>query len=103
MEKTVSATEARVHFGEILRKVAEDEQVFIVERGGQPAAAVLPLATYRRLKARIRSGSWQETLEQARALRERIAERRGGQPLPPPEDMIEEARRLRDDQLTDLR
>ena len=36
MSTVVSATEARVHFGELLRRVAEGRETVFVERGGQP-------------------------------------------------------------------
>ena len=42
MTKTVSATEARVHFGELLRGVTERGDTYLVERSGTPLA-VKPL------------------------------------------------------------
>jgi prevent-host-death family protein len=46
----MSATEARVHFGEVLRRVTEDQEVVIVERGGTPSAAVIPIRELERLQ-----------------------------------------------------
>ncbi len=36
MEKKISATEARIHFGELIRTVKEEQQPYIVERDGEP-------------------------------------------------------------------
>ncbi len=47
MERTLSATEARVHFGELLDAVQRGETV-IVERGGKARAVVIPIAEYKR-------------------------------------------------------
>ena len=48
--KRMSATEARVHFGEVLRRVTEGDEVVIVERGGKPSAAVIPIQEFERLQ-----------------------------------------------------
>jgi prevent-host-death family protein len=48
--KKMSATEARVHFGEVLRRVTEDQEVVIVERGGRPKAAVISIQELERLQ-----------------------------------------------------
>lgn len=55
MERTVSATEARVHFGELLDAVQRGETV-IVERAGQPRAAVIPIAELERLRGGAEDG-----------------------------------------------
>ncbi len=52
MESRMSATEARRHFGELLRRVIEDETPVIVERGGKPQVVFVSLAEYERLRAR---------------------------------------------------
>lgn len=101
MERTVSATHARIRFGELLREVAENRGTFIVERGGRPAAAVVPLAMYERLRGGdIRR---RDPLDEARELRQQILARRGDRPLPASEEMIREARELRDADLDRLR
>lgn len=48
-ESRVSATEARVHFGEIMRRVEQGETI-VVERAGQAKVVLLSLAEYSRLK-----------------------------------------------------
>lgn len=50
----MSATEARVHFGELMDGVERGETV-IVERGGEPRAAVVPLADYVRMRDQRRA------------------------------------------------
>ena len=49
MERTMTATEARVRFGELLRAVAERGETVIVERHGKPTVAFVPVAEYERL------------------------------------------------------
>ncbi len=46
----MSATEARVHFGELMRRVVEGQEPVIVERGGKPKVVVLSVAEYERLR-----------------------------------------------------
>jgi prevent-host-death family protein len=41
MERVVGATEARIRFGELMRRVAEQKTCVIVERGGKPWVVVL--------------------------------------------------------------
>jgi prevent-host-death family protein len=45
----ISATEARVHFGEIYRRVTENDETIIVERNGKPGAVILSFDAYRAL------------------------------------------------------
>jgi prevent-host-death family protein len=58
MTKRVSATQARVQFGEILRTVQEDGETIVVERDGHAAAVILPVAAYERLGDEARSPNW---------------------------------------------
>jgi prevent-host-death family protein len=46
MVRTVSATEARVHFGEVLRGVVDKGETVVVERSGKPRAVVLSITEY---------------------------------------------------------
>lgn len=103
MEKTISATEARVHFGQWLRRVAEQDVTLVVERGGKPEAVVLSVEAYGRLQAARQADEAGDALSRARALRERIRARRRGAPLPAPEEMIAEMRRERGDELDPVR
>jgi prevent-host-death family protein len=51
---TIAATEARIHFGDVLRRVHNNHEQLIVEKDGLPVAAILSHAEYeeyRRLMA----------------------------------------------------
>ena len=51
-ETTISASEARVHLGEMLRRVRKGEHI-VIEKGGIPTAALIDVSDYeeyRRLK-----------------------------------------------------
>ncbi len=98
MEKKISATEARIHFGALIRKVKEEQQPYIVERDGEPYVVLLAAEAYARLKQN-REPDWREALSQARQLREKMAARRGDMPLPDPAEMIREMREDRTRQL----
>jgi prevent-host-death family protein len=97
MERVISATEARIHFGEVMRQVTTDGETLIVERAGKPQVVVLSLAEYKRLKARRPDTVdwWERVLR----VREQIREELGGRPLPPVEDIIQEMREERDEQI----
>jgi prevent-host-death family protein len=50
MERTVGAFEARRQFGKILQDVVARGERVVVERHGQPVAAVVPIAVYEQWK-----------------------------------------------------
>ena len=102
MKRVVSATEARIHLGELMRHVVEHGQAVIVERAGEPQVVILSVREYERLQTAQRR-TWQEALDQVVGVGERIQARRAGQPLTPPEEIVREAREGRDAGLTDLR
>jgi prevent-host-death family protein len=52
-ERFMSATEARVHFGELLDSIAKTGEAVIVERSGQPVAAVIPIDDWRTQRSRL--------------------------------------------------
>lgn len=97
MTKTISATEARVHLGEVLDQVERSGDHVIVERSGKPAAAIISMKDLEKLKERAFDP--QEAIAKARALRERIAEYRHGEPLP---DVAEEIRQMREERDAEL-
>ena len=103
MKRVVSATEARIHFGELMRRAVEDQEPIIVERGGKPHVVLLSVDEYERLQAGQQREDWRAALERAIGVGARIAARRGGQPLTAPEEVIRQAREERDAQLTGLR
>jgi prevent-host-death family protein len=97
MERVVSATEARVHFGELIRRVAEDEEPVVVERGGKPQVVLLSLPQYERLLAGQKpEPDWWSALRRTHDL---IRAELGDRELPPAEDTIREMREERDAQL----
>jgi prevent-host-death family protein len=87
MEEVITATRARVHFGELIRRVVERNQTVIVERDGVPQVVVLSVAEYERLRA-ARPASRRDALERIGRLGDRVLARRGGQPLRPAEDVL---------------
>ncbi len=96
----ISATEARVHFGKVLRRVTEEGETVFVERGGRLAAVVLSVAEYERLLAARETTDWRERAQRARAL---IKAESGGRDVPAAEDVIRAAREERDERFGDLR
>jgi prevent-host-death family protein len=102
MERKISATEARIRFGELMERAVQDQEPIVVERGGKPYVVVLSVAEYRRLRAVQQRESWRDGLEQAIQVGARIKARRAGQPLTAPEEVIRQAREERDASDTDL-
>jgi len=96
----VTATELRVHLGEILRRVGHEGEPVVVERSGRPFAVLLSLAEYERLQAAGAVGA-AGALERARALRQRVRERTGV--VAAPEDVLAGLRQERDDAAPRLR
>ena len=100
MENPVPATEARIHFGEIMRKAVDSGEHIVVEKGGTPQIVILSITEYRRLTARATGeGNWRKLVIQAG---ERLATEAGDRPIPAPEDVIRKMRALRTDELLDL-
>ena len=98
MERTVSATEARIHLGEWMRRAVEQGETIIVQRSGQPYVVLLSFDAYQRLR-RPRADE-DAPLSQLRALRQRVARHLQGRPItPPPEEVIRQMREERDAEL----
>ena len=103
MERRITATEARIHFGEVMRRVVEQGEQVIVERDGRPQVVILSLAKFERMKEGPPQEDWEQQLEKILALGAQIKSRRGGQPpVPAPEELICQMREERGAQLTDL-
>ena len=100
MPDVVTATEAKVHFGELMRRVVERREPVYVERGGRPQVVVLAVADYERLLSCEVGGGW---LARAHQARDRIQAELAGRDLPPVEKLIDESREERDEQLDSLR
>lgn len=85
----VSATEARVHLGELLRAVERDGEIVIVEKGGKPLAAVIPMDEYRRLhRPRLSAEWWQRQDKLAASIQRNL----NGRELPDVKDLINAGR-----------
>lgn len=100
MSVTFSATKARVHFGELLRRVHEENETVFVERGGEAQAVVLPVAEYERLRRGDHREDWEVLVDEARAM---IRADLNGRRLPPADETIRAMREERDAQLLGLR
>lgn len=50
MFRTMSATQVRMHFGDVMRRVVESGETIVVERAGKPQVAVISLADYEQLR-----------------------------------------------------
>lgn len=101
MVRVLSATEARINFGELIRGVAERQDTVIVERGGKPQVVVLSIAEYERLRAAEKGGgNWKASVQRSREQMQRVL---NGRPLPPPEEVIRQMREERNEHFLGLR
>jgi len=99
-ERTMTATNARVHFGQVLRWVSETRQPIIVERAGRPQAVILSLQEYERLKQEQQSKDWRSLVDAAHQI---IQAELGDRSLPAPDEVIRAMREERNGKLLDLR
>lgn len=99
MDKVMSATEARIHFGEVMREVSERDEIVVVERGGDPKIAIISieqLNRFRECQTDDERGDW---FDRAMRSRERIREAFGDQPIPDIDQLFDEMREERDAQI----
>jgi len=82
MENTISVTEARIHFGEVLQQIKNGP--VIVEYRGKPIAVVLLKTDYDRLITSPKHNGWEILLEETPR---RVRAEQKGKPIPPPEDI----------------
>jgi prevent-host-death family protein len=101
MERTISATEARVKFGEVMQRIADSGESVIVERDGVPSVAIISIEDYKRFKGE--ASPWAQWLTNLRHLHERIRAELGDAQLPSSVEIIREMREERDEQLASLR
>jgi prevent-host-death family protein len=87
--KTVSALDVRKHFGQLLDEAAAGERI-IIERAGQPRAALVPLEDLQHVDPDLRLARQKAALEEIR----RMARMR---PAPPGFDAASAIRQMRDD------
>ena len=98
MGQVVSATEARIHFGELMRRAVERREPIFVEHGGKPPGVVLSVEEYERLLGGERPMDWKARVDQARAcIRADLA----GREMPAPEEVLRRMREERDERRID--
>ena len=100
METTMTATETRIHFGEVLRRVSEGRERVIVHRSGNPIAVILSAEEYERLARDAATAEWRELLN---AAHERVRSASANGVLPDPAEVIRTMREERDERLLGLR
>jgi len=94
MLKTISATKARINFGDVMKqaKIAP----VIVERGGKAEVVVLSKKAYDQLIAAKANADVQKRIE---ALHKKIRAELKGKTLTDPAELIRQGREERDEQL----
>ncbi len=92
MHNTMSATQARVHFGEMMRLVTEHKEAVIVERAGKPQIAIMPVDEFERLQELRQKESWEQALQFLEAMGKKVYARRKQITVPEPEDLIHQMR-----------
>lgn len=100
MLETVTATQARVHFGELLQRVIRSKKAIIVERAGKPLAVILSMDEYERLSTPDEEPSWKTLVQQAR---EQIRSELGDRELLPADEIIRLMREERNVEQVSLR
>lgn len=95
MNQTVSATEARIHFGELMRRAKSGP--VIVERDGKPDVVVISKQEYDKLVENTPKPDWWKMVEE---LHEELRVELAGRTLPDPAEMIRQGREERDEQLS---
>lgn len=94
MQKTISATQARIHFGEIMRQAKVGP--VIVERGGKAEVVVISKKAYDQLIASTTQTDLQKKIDE---LHNRIRIELAGRSLPDFTEIIRKGREERDDQI----
>ena len=101
MQRRMSATDARIHFGELMRHVVEKQEPVIVEHSGKPHVVVISVDRYERLlAAQQEKQDWRDLVRQAR---EQVRADLGERELTPPEEVLRWIREERDEQLMAMR
>jgi prevent-host-death family protein len=94
MLKTISATQARINFGDVMKQ-ARIAPV-IVERGGRAEVVVLSKKAYDQLVSGQANAALQKRIED---LQGKIRAELAGKNLPDPADLIRQGREERDEQI----
>ena len=92
MGRSLSATDARIHFADLMRHVVEKQEAVVVERYGEPQVVILSVDEYQRLlAAAAQRPDWQDLVSRAR---DQVRTDLAGGELPPPQEVL---RRMRED------
>lgn len=94
MGRTISATQARIHFGEIMKQAKIGP--VIVERDGKAEVVIISKKAYDELIATNPQPDWRTLLEEAQ---ESVRTALAGRELPDPAEIIRQGREERDEQL----
>ena len=99
MERQMSATQARVNFGEVLRYVAEEQKPIIVARNGKPRAVILAVEAHEPLSDGRPQRTLDAILRQAQLARVQTRAELAGRTLPDIGETIHQMREERDAEL----
>jgi prevent-host-death family protein len=68
METLIPAFQARRHFGKLLQNVSAKGETYVVERHGEPVAAVVPIEVYEQGKRQRNDffARWRQAAERAK-------------------------------------
>ncbi len=102
VKKTVSATEARVHFGRIMQNVEDTNDTVVVVRGGRPKVAIISMEQLEKLERLNGEDSTPHWKVLQRQVRDMIRQSGNAPLIPPPEDVIREMREERNARITHL-
>jgi hypothetical protein len=83
-----------------MRQAVENHETIIVERGGRSHVVVMSVEEYERLLNRQQQGGWKELVHGARA---QVQSELGDRTLPRPEEILDQIREGRDEQLLGMR
>lgn len=91
MKETVKTTEVRKRLGDLLDRVADRRDQFVIERRGKPMAALVPFASYQRMQqaaevellSSLDRDARRLTRQQAQEMASRVKQRtRSAEPVP---------------------
>ena len=75
---TISATEAKNRFGDVIRRAYRSQEHLVVERGGIPVVAIVPISDYEQF---LTQGSVNETMSVEEELSNASAQNQAGNRL----------------------
>lgn len=75
---TISATEAKNRFGDVIRRAYRSQEHLVVERGGIPVVAIVPISDYEQF---LTQGSVNETVKLEEELSNASAQNQAGNRL----------------------